>query len=199
MIVVDIETSGLDFLKNGIWQIGAIDTDDPDRTFLEEGRIDDEEKFTEEALNVCGVTEEYIRSIHKQSQKELLERFFGWCKDAKIKNLICHNPQFDFSFIKYKADKYGLKLPFHFRCFDTHSIASLRYKEIYGNLPIDGGFSNMNLSNMLFFCGMKDNREKHNALEDAKLTAECFYRIVYCKTFLKEFEQYQLPEYLGQS
>lgn len=199
MIVVDIETSGLDFLKNGIWQIGAIDTDDPNRIFLEEGRIEDDETFTREALDICGVTEEKIYDRGKPSQKELLEKFFGWCKDAKVKNLVCHNPQFDFSFIKCKADKYGLKMPVHFRCFDTHSIASLKYKEIYGNLPIDGGFSNMNLSNMLFFCGMRDNREKHNALEDAKLTAECFYRLTYGKTFLKEFEQYQLPKCLEQS
>ena len=198
MIVVDIETSGLDFLKNGIWQIGAIDTDDAERIFLEECRIDDDEISEDEARNVCGVTEEYIRSVYKQSQKELLEKFFIWCKDTKVKNFICQNPQFDFSFIKCKAEKYGLRMPVHFRCFDTHTLASLKYKEIYGALPIDGGFSNMNLSNILYFCGMKDERDKHNALEDAKLTAECFYRIVYCKTFLKEFEQYSIPKYLEE-
>jgi len=195
MIVVDIETSGLDFIKNGIWQIGAIDTDDSERTFLDECRIDDEDTASEEALNMCGVSEEYIRT-REQSQKELLEKFFTWCLDAKVKNFVCQNPQFDFSFMKCKADKYGLKMPVHFRCFDTHSIASLKYKEIYGKLPIDAGSSNMGLPSVLYFCGMRDNRDKHNALEDAKLTAECFVRIVYCKTFLKEFEQYPLPKYL---
>ena len=198
MIVVDIETSGLDFLKNGIWQIGAIDTDDPERIFLDECKIDEEDIVTLEALNLCGITEEYIRSKSKQSQKELLEKFFAWCMKAKVRNFICQNPQFDFSFMKCKADKYGMKMPVHFRCFDTHSIASLKYKEIYGNLPIDAESSNMGLPNVLFFCGMKDNRDKHNALEDAKLTAECFFRIVYCKTFLKEFEQYSIPKYLEE-
>jgi DNA polymerase III epsilon subunit-like protein len=198
MIVVDIETSGTDFLSNGIWQIGAIDTDDPERTFLDECRIDDEDTATREALDMCGISEEYIRSHYKRSQKELLEKFFGWCLGAKVRNFVCHNPQFDFSFIKCKAEKYGLKMPVHFRCFDTHSIASLKYKEIYGKLPIENDHSAMTLSNVLFFCGMKDLRDKHNALEDAKLTAECFSRIVYCKTFLKEFEQYPLPKYLEE-
>jgi DNA polymerase III epsilon subunit-like protein len=198
MIVVDIETSGIDFLKNGIWQIGAIDSDDSKRIFLDECRIDNEDTITKEALNVVGVTEEYIRSIRKQSQKELLEKFFEWCKDAKVRNFICHNPQFDFSFIKCKADKYGLKMPVHFRCFDTHSIASLKYYEIYDKLPIENDYSIMGLPNVLFFCGMQDNRDKHNALEDAKLTAECFYRIVYGKNFLKEFEQYPIPKHLEQ-
>jgi DNA polymerase III epsilon subunit-like protein len=198
MIVVDIETSGINFLKNGIWQIGAIDSDNPERIFLDECRIDDDETAEIKALDVCGVSEEHIRSKHKQSQKELLEKFFTWCMDTKVRNFICQNPQFDFSFIKCKAEKYGLKMPVHFRCFDTHSIASLKYKEIYGELPIEGGFSNMGLPNVLFFCGMQDNRDKHNALEDAKLTAECFHRIVYGKNFLKEFEQYPVPKHLMQ-
>jgi DNA polymerase III epsilon subunit-like protein len=198
MIVVDIETSGLDFLKNGIWQIGAIDTDDSDKIFLEECRIDEDEVADVEALNVCGVTEEYIRSKHKQSQKELLKRFFDWCDVSETKNFICQNPQFDTVFLKSKATKHNLRYPFHFRAFDLHSIASLKYKEIYGELAIEKGFSNMGLSNILFFCGMRDERDKHNALEDAKLTAECFCRIVYCKTFLKEFEQYPLPKYLEE-
>jgi DNA polymerase III epsilon subunit-like protein len=199
MIAVDIETSGTDFLRNGIWQIGAIDTDDSERTFLDECRIDDDDTLTQEALDICGITEEQIRSKHKQSQKELLEKFFEWCNGAKVKNFLCHNPQFDFAFIKIRADKYGLGMPVHFRCYDTHSIASLRYSQLYGHLPIEDARSAMTLTNVLFFCGMKDERDKHNALEDAKLTAECFYRIVYCKTFLKEFEQYQLPRYLEET
>ncbi|MGV8171393.1 MAG: hypothetical protein ACP5OA_01735, partial [Candidatus Woesearchaeota archaeon] len=92
--------------------------------------------------------------------------------------------------------KYEIEYPFHYRAYDLHSIASLKYSEIYGELPLERGFSNMSLSNILYFCGMRDTRDKHNALEDAKLTAECFHRIVYCKTFLKEFEQYSLPKYL---
>jgi len=196
MIVVDIETSGLNFLKNGIWQIGAIDTDDSDNFFLDECRIDDEEIATKEALDICGITEQYIRNKHAQSQKELLEKFFKWCNKSKSRNFVCQNPQFDTTFLRTKAEKHDLDYPFHFRSYDLHSIASLKYMDIYGELPVEKGFSNMNLSNILFFCGMRDTRDKHNALEDAKMTAECFVRIVYCKTFLKEFEQYQLPDYL---
>jgi len=31
---------------------------------------------------------------------------------------------------------------------------------------------------LLNYSGMEDNRESHNALEDAKLTAECFSRLM---------------------
>lgn len=198
MIVVDIEMSGTDILKDGIWQIGAIDTDDSEKYFLDECRIDDDEETNDEAMLVCGVTEEYLRNKNKQSQKELLEKFFRWCESSKIKNFICQGPQVDAAFLRAKASKHSVRYPFHWRAYDLHSMASLKYKDIYGHIPTSGDHSDMGLHNILFFCGMSDNRKEHNALEDAKLTAECFMRIVYGKKFLKEFEDYGLPEYLQQ-
>ena len=58
------------------------------------------------------------------------------------------------------------------------------------------GNSGMNLSEVLKFVGMEDNRKAHNALEDVKLTAECFYRIFYGKNLLHEFESFSIPDYL---
>jgi DNA polymerase III epsilon subunit-like protein len=43
MIVVDIETSGTDFAKCGIWQIGAVDLENPRDTVLEYSKIDAED------------------------------------------------------------------------------------------------------------------------------------------------------------
>jgi len=198
MIVVDIEMSGTDILKNGIWQIGAIDTDDPEKYFLDECRIDDDEETDDEAMSACNFTEERLRDKNKQSQKELLDKFFTWCEYSKIKNCICQGPQVDTAFLKAKASKHNVKYPFHWRAFDLHSMASLKYKEIYGHILISDNHSDMSLAKIIFFCGMKDNRTGHNALEDAKLTAECFVRIVYGKKFLKEFEDYEIPAYLQQ-
>ena len=79
MIVVDIETSGgLDPNNIGIWQIGALDLDNPGNIFLEESRIDDSDQIEEEALKVIGKTPEYLRNPEKQSQKELLNNFLRW-------------------------------------------------------------------------------------------------------------------------
>jgi len=36
----------------------------------------------------------------------------------------------------------------------------------------------------------------HNALEDAKLTAECFSRIVYGKNLFSEYNQFKMPLHL---
>ena len=47
MIILDIETSGLRPEENGIWQIGAVDFYNPENIFLDECRIDQEDKVEE--------------------------------------------------------------------------------------------------------------------------------------------------------
>ena len=184
MISVDLEMSGIYPAENGIWQIGAYDLESK-KEFLDECRIDDEDKIEKGALIVTGKTEKELRDQNKQSQKELLEKFFKWVEDKKIKNMLCQNC-LDYAFLIVKARKYGLKVSFHYRMFDLHSIAQLRYYQKNGKFSIDKDHSNMNLKSILEFCGLKDDRiqmeggkvvqegKPHNALEDAKLNAKCF-------------------------
>jgi DNA polymerase III epsilon subunit-like protein len=208
MIVLDIETSGLNPEENGIWQIGAFEIENPNNYFIEEGRIDKEDKIGEGALKITGKSKEYFLDKNKQSQKDLLIRFFEWFKNASIKNCLCQNPQFDLGFIMLKARKYGLEVPFHHRAFDLHSIAQMKYYQINKEFLFKEDYSNMNLSNILSFCGIKDERrhvegdkllsegEEHNALGDCKLTGECFSRIIYGKGLLNEFKKFTIPDYL---
>lgn len=201
-IVMDIETSGIDFVKCGIWQIGAIDLETKEE-FLEEARIDDEDQIVnirgsdKTVLEVIGKTEEELRDKDKQSQKELIEKFFNWVIKRKMKNFVCQGPQFDVAMFRIKAEKYGLKMPFHYRAFDTHSIAQVKYFELNKEfLTEDKDFSAMNLKNILKMCGMEDNRGTHNALEDAKLTAECFSRLVFGEKLLERYSKYEIPQEL---
>lgn len=198
MIVIDIETSGLDFDKCGIWQIGAVDFSNSESQFYEEGKIDDNDIIEDGAKKVCGKKESEFRDSAKQTQKQLLINFFNWCSKIKIKNCIFQNPQFDFGFLEFKSRKYGLNFPFHHRAFDLHSFASLKYFQIYGKFLIDRNHSDMSLRNILEFCGMNDPRGKHNALEDVKLTAECFSRIVYGKYLFQEYNKFKMPIYLKE-
>ena len=196
MIVLDIETSGVDLLHSGIWQIGAVDLDDPSRVFLDEARIDEDDTVEQGALRVTGKTEEYLRDKARQSQRELLLKFFIWCARSKYKNFVCQNPQFDVAFLKAKCSKYNLRFPFHYRSFDLHSIANFKHLQLHGKFLLENDHSDMGLTNILSFCGMKDERKEHNALEDAKLTAECFSRVVYGKRLLPEFNGFEIPEKL---
>ncbi len=211
MIVLDIETSGGHPTENGIWQIGAIDLNTMEE-FLEEGRIDDEDKIEVEALKVGGKTEEELRDSNKQSQKELLDKFFKWLETRKMKTLLCYLPEFDQGFLRNKARKYFSADPFwpdSHRPFDLHTIAQIKFFEMNGKfLTKEDNNSDMGLRNILKLCGMEDERRSvkegkisregkpHNALEDAKLTAECFSRLVYGKNLFAEYTKFPVPEEL---
>ncbi|MCK4553221.1 3'-5' exonuclease [Candidatus Pacearchaeota archaeon] len=207
-ISLDIETSGGNPVEHGIWQIGAVDLNTMEE-FLDESRIDDEEIVIEEALKVTGKTEKELRDKNKQSQKELLEKFFRWLEERRMKNLLCHLPEFDKGFLKYKAIKYFEKDPFwpdHHRAFDMHTIAQIKFLELNGKfLTKDDNNSDMGLKNILKLCGIEDTRRSvregeisregkpHNALEDAKLTAECFSRLIYGKNLFPEYAKFEIP------
>ena len=198
-IVLDIETSGIDKVRCGIWQIGAYDLS-TGTEFLQEGRLDDEDEIVnggqKPVLEIAGKTEEELRDKNKQSQKQLLENFFDWVDERLMKNFLCQNPQFDVAFLEIKAMKYGLKIPFHYRSFDLHNLAQVKYHDSHNGFLIKDGHSDMGLGNILEFCGMKDNRKDHNALEDCKLTGECFSRLMYGKNLFPEYAQYEIPEVL---
>ncbi len=206
-IVVDIECSGGSPNEHGIWQIGAVDLNTMEE-FLEEGRIDDEDKVLEEAATIIGKTEEELRDSNKQSQKELLDKFFNWLETRKMKTLLCHLPEFDEGFLRNKALKYFKRDPFwpnHHRPFDLHTIGQIKFFEINGKfLTKEDNNSDMGLGNILKLCGIEDKRrslnkgklkegEPHNALEDAKLTAECFSRLMFGKKLLDEYSKYEIP------
>ncbi len=193
MIVLDIESSGIDTGKSGIWQIGAIDLE-TGKEFLEEARIDDEDVVAEEALKVIGKTEEELRDKNKQTQKQLILNFLEWIKDFKERVIAGQNIGWDITFMQNKCLKYNIadklgKIIGH-KAIDLQTVANLAYKNKYGKFKTDNGRSAMSLSSVLEFCGLKDERRRiekgeivkdgapHNALEDAKLEAECFRRLL---------------------
>jgi DNA polymerase III epsilon subunit-like protein len=207
MIVVDIETSGVDYVNSGIWQIGAVDLSTKEE-FFQESRIDEEDSVSGEALLIIGKTEKQLRDSTKQSQKKLLANFFEWYSKRKNKVFIAQNPQFDLVFLDIKAKKYGLKHHFGYRALDLHTLGALKYMEKNGNFLIEKELSGINLSKIITFCGLKDKRiiiekgkiiqegESHNALEDAELEAECFSRLVFGKNLFSKYSVFPIPKEL---
>ena len=210
MIIVDLETSGLDFEKAGIWQIGAIEFENPDNQFLEEARIDNEDYIDPVALKICGKTEDYLRDKNKQSQKQLIGNFLNWINNINMKNFVCENPQYDMGWLLKKISKYNLQINFPHRAYDLHSIASTRYYQVYGKFLLKNNKSDMGLTNTLKFCGIKDERityngkelvegKPHDALEDCKLEGECLSRLIYGKNLFSEYNKFPIPDYLKKA
>ena len=213
MIVLDIETTGLDYWKHGIVSIGALCFENPKQQFYEECRIDDEDEITKEALEINGFSEKEVKDKKKQSQKQLIERFYSWADKQPERILAGHKVGFfDMNFLKAKAEKYGIKIKTRFRSFDLCTLAQTVYFQKNGKFLLDDlGENAMNLSKVLEFCGIPDERilfhehekvkdgKSHNALEDCKLEVECFSRLLKGEYIFPEYKQFPVPEYLKQN
>ncbi len=94
---------------------------------------------------------------------------------------------------------------------DLYTTAQIRHLQIYKKLKTkENGIGAFALTEVLKFCRIPDNRigivahnakivkkgNPHNALEDCKLEAECFFRLTQGKNFFKEFDKLKIPEYL---
>jgi len=217
MIVLDIETSGIDTGKCGIWQIGAIDLENLDNYFLEEGRIDNEDTVEKSALTVIGKTEEKLRDSKKQPQKQLILNWLEWMQTIKEKLIMGQNIGWDLNFIQNKCLKYEIMDKFREaagqRGIDLHTTAQNKHYEIFKNYLLkEKGSSDMNLTNVLDFCGIPDERirmkegkdrglvekkgKTHNALDDCKLEGECFSRLLNGENLFPEYTKFKIPEYL---
>ncbi len=215
MIVTDIETTGLTG-RNGIWQIGCLEFENPSNNFLGECRIDDEDVIDEIALKLTGKTEKDLRDPNKRSQKTLVREYLDFVEGIKNRVNIGQNIGWDISMIQDKAIKYGLHDEFlrviNQRTMDLHTIAQEKYFEFNGVYLIDEeGRDAMNLSRTLEMCGMKDDRMNvrgqeitkqgkiHNGLEDCRLEAECYSRIKLGKILLQEYIQFEIPKVLRRT
>lgn len=193
MIVLDTETTGLDADKNSLVSIGAVEFENPENQFYEECRIWDGAEVAQTALDVNGFSQADITGQGKQSPGQLLESFFRWSKDCQNNLIAGHNVGFDSKFLKAEAERGGLSYPFQHRFIDTYSLAWMHIIQSGKTPPEEDGRSSLN-SNFIFkYVGITEERDEHNALEDAKLTAEAISRLTYDKQLLKEYEQFPIP------
>ena len=82
MIVVDVETTGVDSKKNSIVSIGAIDFSNPQNQFYQECRVWEGAEIAQQALYINGFTKEQITDKNKPTLKEAIESFIKWCEPA---------------------------------------------------------------------------------------------------------------------
>jgi len=197
MIVVDIETSGLDPRKHGILEMAGLKFENPDVFFHSYCGLDKEDEIDSKALEINGFTEEETRDLSRPTQKKALDKFFKWIEERKDFYAAGENVgSFDLNFIKVKADKYGLIFPFQYRSYDLNTAAVCKYERIYCKLPIVDGKIKVGLPQILELVGMKDERGKHEVLEDCRLEAECISRLRHGRGLFLEYSKFKIPDYL---
>jgi len=194
MIVIDVETTGLNPYKHSIISLGAVILKKNPETFYEECRPYDGAEITQKALEINGFTKDYIMNVNR-SLKELCLDFLEWSSHTRNKTLAGHNISFDSNFLKHSFGLNGIEWHFGYHYLDLHSIAYAEFLKKGVKIPTRKGVSVLGLDTILKEVGIPKRIGIHNALEDAKLTAELFYRLIYVKerdktALFSEFKKY---------
>ncbi len=196
MIVIDLETSGPYADTNGIISIGALEFENPENAFYEECRLEHGKQVDPISIEVTGFTEGQMRDHKKKTIKAVLLDFIDWLGTVHEKTFAAHNTPFDWKFMEWEFRQNKLEWPFHFRSVDIHGLVYGHMRQRGLQPPLRNDVSAIGMKKILEYCGLEDPREIHNALEDAKLEAECFHRILYGKPMFSEYSDQKIPEYL---
>ena len=166
MIVLDVETSGVDPQRHSLISIGAVDWNS-DCQFYVAGRVWDGAEVTEEALQVNGFYHSEIDGpdcpANKLFPSEMLVRFERWVRSLYPEGKVVaagHNVGgFDMQFLK------GMTCWSH-RSVDLHSIA---FAKLGDSLSADGVYKALL---------MPTEPKPHNALNGAKWEKEALKKLV---------------------
>ncbi len=179
-VVVDIETSGFDPVKNAMLEIAAVipEMDANGRLSILEIHSAHVNPFPGARLDESALAFNKIDPYHPfrfaLDEKEALRKIFNPVRAAIKRNgctraiLVGHNPAFDIGFLNAAVVRTGLKKnPFHpFSTFDTATLSGL----VYGQTVLAKAAKAAGLA--------WDNQEAHSAAYDAQQTALLFCGIV---------------------
>jgi len=179
-VVIDVETAGVNPLKDALLEIAAVLVkygDDgillPDETLSTHVTPFEGANIDEKAMQINKI------DIHHPfrfalDEKEALQHLFNFV-DKELKGTGCrravlvgHNAHFDLNFIIAATKRCQFKhIPFHaFTCFDTATLAGLAY----GKTVLAKALKEADIE--------FDKNEAHSALYDAQKTAEMFCQII---------------------
>ncbi|MDP3992253.1 MAG: 3'-5' exonuclease [Nanoarchaeota archaeon] len=196
MIVVDLETTGLNPERNSIVSIGAVDFFNPENQFYGECKIWPGAQVDSLALEVNGFSIEEVTNPEKESLGDLLVRFFEWAGKIKFRILAGHNTWFDSSFLLAAAEKHRVPWIFPRRIVDLHSEGFTTHVKKGFTMPFNKDKPDLTSGYIHTFAGLPEEPTPHNALTGAKMEAESFSRLIYGKSLLEEFSHLPVPDYL---
>jgi len=205
MIIVDVETTGLDALTHSIISIGAVDFSNCENKFYRECQPWEGADVTDESINTHGISRVQMYDPNKPSLEEAMLGFVEWVKKIKDKTIGGQNVGgFDIKFLNASLKRYGIPFDFGHRSRDIHTTACDVYDRLVGLrgdlpvLPTRNGMSGFNLDEILKFVGLNPEPKPHNALTGAKLEAEAYNRLLFGKGLLPEYSGFVLPKYLSE-
>jgi DNA polymerase-3 subunit epsilon len=163
-IILDIETSGLDY-KDGhrIIEIGCVELNRKEVGSYFHRYINPLKTLTEENIKIHGITNEFLED--KPLFEDVAEEFLSFIQDSSI---IAHNANFDMGFLNHELEKLSQPQISKDRVVDTVVIARNRFPGQQVNL--DALVKKLKVNTLV-------DREFHGALKDAKILTDVYLEL----------------------
>lgn len=198
MIVLDIETTGLDPRRHSIVEIGAIDFNSPGNFFSERCSVWEGAEIDLNALEINGLSVDDIHDKTILTQKEIISKFIGWMDGIEDKTIAGQNVDFDIDFFNESSARCGLTFRLGKRKVDQHAIVYADMMKRNIKPPLKEGFSVVNSDFIMKYAGIPPEPKPHRAINGARFEAEALSRLIYGRGLFEEFEGFGVPEYLKQ-
>lgn len=193
MIILDVETTGLNPEKNSLVSIAAINWDDPEDRFYEECRIWDGAEISPDALVVNGLTEEELIDPDKKTESDIVKNFLHWLSDKKDITVAGQNCHVDVNFMNAAIKRAGEKEFLARRIFEQHTLAMLHHLKRGLILPTKNHRSALDSDAIMKYVGLPEEPKPHVGMNGALWEYEAIYRLTYDKQALEEFKKYPIP------
>tara|TARA_R110001606_G_scaffold398569_1_gene577938 strand:+ start:1956 stop:2552 length:597 start_codon:yes stop_codon:yes gene_type:complete len=196
MIVLDIETTGLNPLKHSIVEIGALDFSNPENQFYQKCQIWEGAEIDPFALKINGYSESQCQDLNKASLEQILINFIDWLDEIEDRTIAGHNVDFDISFLKASIKRYNIDYNFGFRKVDQHSLIYAHHLKFNKKPSLKNHLSNLGGDKIMEYVGLPTEPKPHSGINGAKFEAEAMSRLIYSKNLLVEFNSFEIPGYL---
>jgi DNA polymerase III epsilon subunit-like protein len=195
MIIVDVETTGVDATKHSILSIGAIDFNDPSNRFAMECSAYPQAPSEQEALEITGHTKESIFDPSKPSEADAITAFAEWTKNVSDHTVAGQNCYFDLEFLRAAAHRIHLDLSLPKRIVDLHSVvwAHMIKRGIAIPINTEDKRSDINSDYIAAYVGIPKEDGPHIGINGALWETEAFSRLLYDKLLLPEYSSFKIP------
>ena len=196
MIVVDVETTGLNPLACSIIEIGAVDFNNPDNQFEGECSIWDGAEVNPKSLEWNGQTIEDITNPERKTLKQLIIDFTKWLALLEDQTMAGQNIDFDISFLNDSSRRYNLGMNFGRRKVDQHSFVYAHLVKRGLQPPLKNNASAISGDYIMKYVGIPAEPKPHSALNGAIFECEALSRIINGTSIMRKFKDYEIPDYL---
>ena len=173
-VSIDVETTGLDPIANGILSIGAANFTDH-RTFYSENYLHRFCEIDDYALKVNGEIREELEARNEKlldSELESLDKLIDYCNKGDHFVIIGKNPRFDYDFllnIWLRSGRDRRHFPFTYRVINWADMVILLMLANGDTVPKNG----LSSDDISTFLGVEEEAKPHQALNGAIHNKKC--------------------------